>query len=200
MFWFIFLIILFVLALAFFLVYPKVRRNYLEKNFNAVCARKASKISKKRNFYYLENVNILDFQYKKFDIDQILFGRKYIYVISNSLLLGEVNGNMNDHSWTFKKYGNKDKIYIDNIIEAADDKISKFTSLIGIKKEFVISICVIPNECDFLVNKVNKDNSVIIRSKSFYKMIDKIESRNIDPFNKGQLKDYYEMVKARNGK
>ena len=145
-------------------------------------------------------MNIVDFQYKRLNIDQIIFGYKYIYLVTNNLLCGEVKGKINDHSWTFKKYGNKDKIYIDNIIEAADDKISKFTSLIGIKKEFVISICVIPNECDFLVNKVNKDNSVIIRSKSFYKMIDKIESRNIDPFNKGQLKNYYEMVKARNGK
>lgn len=188
------LLFLLILSLGFFISYPFVLRKVLPEKFSSFCDKKIDRICKKNDFIKYSNYNIQNFDIKSRKIDQVIFAKKYIYIVSNICLLGEVSGDKNDHSWCYKKRETKETSYIDNIIDVSEQNIQDFAGIINANHEIIVAINVIPNECQMNVSDVNKVDSFVIHYSSLNKLLKKLESREVSPLDKNQLEAHINLM------
>lgn len=196
--WFIFLLILLVSAIAFFIAYPIIRIKIMPEKFNLFCERKIKKISKRNKLHFINNPRFENYGVKTDGIDQIIFGKKFVYIISDFCLIGEIKGSLDDASWRYKEYNEKTYKYVDNLINASNKNIEEFAGIMSINAEIIVSICVIPNECDLQVSGVNSSRANVVHLASVSRLIKSFEDKNIGDLNNEQLEQCYKALKERN--
>lgn len=192
------LIILFILSIAFFVCFPFVKRNIIFKKYNSFCTRKVKAIAKKYNLRYLTDINLYTFNNENIGINSILFGKKYIYIMSNYYMSGDIEGNNNFNSWTLKKRRGNGVEYIDNISNQLSEKTRVFSIKFGIDSELIMPIAIVNNDCEIKVNGINQNNTFIIHFSSFKKLIENLEKRNLVNLNEDQVELKYETIKNEN--
>lgn len=198
MFPFILLLILLVLAITFFITYPIIKRLVLPEKFNLLCGRKIGRIAIRNKIHFLNNPKFQNYVTKPEKIDHILFGKKFIYLINDYCLLGEVNGSLKDSSWRYTKYREKSSSYIDNLVNSSNKNIQDFAGIINVNPEFIVSICVIPNECFLTVEGENSTRVAIVHYSSVNKVIKHFENLEIDDLNIEQFEQTYNLLNERN--
>ena len=188
-------LVLFVVAFVLFLVF--LTKMDL-KTFKKFCEKKVRRFAKRNKILAIEDLNILNYQREKVDIDHVIFGKKYIYVLTDFLVKGFVKGEINDNSWvhyntTLKKYR-----YINNLNKFSEQNIQEFAGIFGINPDLIFSICVVPNECDFSIKSSENDKKTVVHYSSLTKRIKELESQNIDSLNQEQIYEQYKAIKERN--
>ena len=118
--------------------------------------------------------------------DHVLFGNKYIYVISDAFFNGELRGNLHDAKFTLIERKNRKGREIDNPIHNNDYRLKKLALATGIDQEMLINVVVVNDECD-LTHLKNDDSTFIINRCDFYRLIDAIESREVRILNAEEL-------------
>ena len=190
-------LVVFILAFILFMVFI---RKMKPETFKRLCEKKVRRFAKRNDLLCIEKLNIENFQRENIELDHVIFGKKYIYVISDSLLHGFVKGEANDNSWVYYNVVTKKPEYTTNLNNLSMQNIQEFAGILGINSDPIIAICVVPNECDFSVKDLENDKVVIVHYSSLNKKIKEFEKRNIGTLNEKQIYVQYSTIKERNEK
>lgn len=198
MFWFILLVILLVLAVVFFIAFPFFTLRMSNEKYNELCSKKIRRIARRNNLLSVEDLNLTNFEEEKLIVDEIIFGKKYVYLISNLKVKGFVIGNSNDKSWIHYNYAKRKARYISNLNSLLEKNIIEFESMTGIDKDLLVSVCLIPNNCDFSIKGDSKLSSHVIHYSSLNRKLMKLEHKKIDSLDEEAIQKIYERVKEAN--
>ena len=190
-------IILFLFLVSFTLFLIFLRKMNL-KTFKKFCEKKVKRFARRNKLLAIENLNILNYQRNKLDIDHVIFGKKYIYIISDILLKGFVKGEPNDNSWVYFNTNTKKTHYISNLSKISNQNIQEFAGILGINADPIIAINLIPNECDFSIKQLENEKKLVVHYSSLIKRIKMFEKQNIGSLNEEQIYEQYTAIKERN--
>lgn len=192
------LIILLVLAVVFFITYPIFRKKIIGKKYDVFCAKKIKAISVKNNYKFLVDLSLSFFNSTELGIDHIIFGKKYIYILTNYFFDGDIKGTSDNNSWILNKRHNEGSEYIDNISNQLSEKRGVFSSKIAANPELIIPIAIINNDCEIMVSGINNNSTFVIHYSSLKKLIKKLESRDIANIDEEQMENLYQNIKNEN--
>ena len=189
------ILVLFVVAFIIFLVF--LRKMSFE-TFNRLCEKKVRRIAKHNNLLSIEKLNILTYEREKLGVHHVVFGKKYIYLITDFLLKGFVSGDAKDNSWVYCNTTNKKKQYLGNLSKLSQQNIQEFAGILGINTDPIISICLVPNECDFSVKQLENKNELIVHYSSLSRKIKMLEKQKIGSLNEQQIYEQFRTIEGKN--
>lgn len=195
---FIALLILLILFVIGFIVLMALLRTMTSETYVKLITNKVRRLSKRKKLYSIVDLHLLNYDREKLNVNHVIFGNKYIYLISDLFLKGFVSGEVNDNSWVYFNNISKKTHYLDNLNKVSDKNIEDFAGILGISKDLVISICLIPNECDVNVNGYKNTEKLIVHYSGLNKVINSFERKQIGSFKKEQIYEQYQKIKSRN--
>lgn len=182
-------IIALVLFIFFFVLFPKIKRNKLRKNYLAIYGKTIYNIANV-NDYYLINKLILEAQDDtKLCVDHLLLGNKYIYIIKDNYVEGGVTYKINDESW-IEFYGNNKnpkRRYMNNMVLLNASRVKKFSVITGLSTSLIISINIFNNNSVIDEYESDDKTTYIVKQKNLKKLIASIEGRDVAPLDQKQL-------------
>ena len=114
------------------------------------------------------------------------------------MLKGFVSGEVNDNSWVYFNKITKKSVYLENLSYVSDKNIQEFAGILGINADPIVSICLVPNECDFTVKQLEYNKKMVVHYSSLNRKIKELESQNIGTLNEKQIYEQYQSIKAKN--
>ncbi|MBQ0008858.1 MAG: hypothetical protein KBS97_01060 [Firmicutes bacterium] len=192
------LILLLVLAVVFFITYPILSRKIITKKYDVFCAKKIKTISTKNGYKFLTDLSLSSFNKLELGIDHIIFGKKYIYILTNYMFDGDIKGASDNNSWILKKSHNQGSEYIDNISLQLSEKRGVFSSKIAANPELIIPVAIVNNNCEIRVEGINNNSTFVIHYSSLKKLIKKLESRDVANLDEEQVEIQYQNIKNEN--
>lgn len=198
MFLFIFLIVLLVFAIVFFIGFPIYKQKVLMEKYNAFCKRKIDRISKRNNYKKIHDLIIENYNLDKLQINHIIFGKKFIYLINDYCLQGDVSGSNNDNSWVYYNRVKKSTHYLTNLNLVANKNIQDFAGIFNVNDEILINISVIPDECNFQIKDSKNPKSFIVNYWMIRRLIKHLETTKISDLNVEQVNQIFELVNGKN--
>lgn len=195
---FILLCILLVLAIVFFIGFPIYKRKILAEKYNDFCKRKIERICIKNNYKILNNLDVQNYDLQNLKIDHVVFGKKFIYLINDYYLNGDVTGDKKDNSWVYYNRVKKSTHYINNLNIVGEKNIQDFAGIFNTNPDILLSISVIPNECRFSVKDANKPSSYVSNYWMVKKIIKYLERSKINDLNNKQLVEIFELIRSKN--
>ena len=189
------ILVLFIVAFILFLLW--LRKMTLE-TFKKYASRKVKGIARRNKFLAIESLNILNYEREKIGVDHVIFGKKYIYIITDFMLKGFVSGEVNDNSWVYFNKVTKKKDYLNNLSRVSDKNIQEFAEILGINADPIVSICLVPNECDFTVKQLEYNKKMVVHYSSLNRKIKELEKSNIGTLNEKQIYEQYSAIRSKN--
>lgn len=185
---FVVLSILLVIAILFAIIFPKWYKKYRQKNYHKIYGKNIYKIALNEDYYLINDLNLKVSSKQTIKIDHLLFGNKFVYVINDLFLLGEIRAKESDRSWVYKPLDKKTKSrYLDNQIIEGRQRLKVLSKVLPLNETYLISICVINN--DLVINdfKQGIDQSKITKIKNLKSLILEYESRDIGLLDEAAL-------------
>ncbi len=173
-------IAVFLLFLCWFLYGPIKRFVYKHHTIRAYY-RKVYKVAQERDFLLVNKFANRTAELEEFHIDHILFGNKYFYCIRDRYYDGAVAAKEEDESWIF--FHGKKTEYIKNPMMVNKLRLQRLSLMSGIEEKFFISIVLINDDCFITPIEGKSDDSFLSSLKDFPKLIDQLESRDVDPLD-----------------
>lgn len=192
------LIVLLIFAIVFFITYPILKRKFVYKNYNVLCSKKIRRIADKKGYKIVSDFNLDFYGENDKKIDNILIGKKYIYIFSYYLFKGDVKGTIDNNSWILEKRGDQGCEYIDNISCDLSEKNRVFSSKINANPELIMPIAIINNDCEIKVNGINNNNTFVVHYSYLKKLIKNLESRDIANLDSELIENQLEIFKNEN--
>ena len=186
---FISLAILLVLVILSIIFLPSFLRKYYRKNYVEIYGKKIYRYALHNDLYLINVLELKGNDDQLIKIDHLLFGNKYIYVISDYYLPGLIEAKENDQSFIYQSIEkNSQKVYIDSLLLRNEAITKKLAVNLGLNPSLFVSIAIVDNDSEFKeLKKTNKDN-YMIHISNFSKLLNILESRNVAPLNDEQLK------------
>ena len=195
---FIALLIVLILFVIGFIVVMTLLRAMTSETYVKLCTGKVKRISKRKKLLTLLDLHLLNHDREKLSVNHVIFGKKYIYLISDFMLKGFVSGEVNDNSWVYFNKIKKKNEYLDNLSYVSDKNIEEFAEILGINADPIVSICLVPNECDFTVKQLEYNKKMVVHYSSLNRKIKELESQDIGTLNEKQIYEQYQSIKAKN--
>ena len=195
---FILLAIVLVFFITLFVMFLRYLKKMDEQTFNKLCINKVRKIAKRNKLLAIEKLSILNYTREKINVDHVIFGTKYIYIITDFLYKGFVSGELNDNSWIYENTASKKTTYSKNLSKISDKNIRDFAEILEINDDPIVSICLVPNECDFSIRELGNDKKMVVHYSSLNRKIKELENRDIGKLNEKQIYEQYQNIKERN--
>ena len=177
-------------------LYFPISHAYNRKHFQIHYYKRVYKVALE-NDYFLINQFVFKIDSNKLaNVDHILFGNKYIYVLSSKYYQGDLVGKYHDKSLIFISHKGK-KCYTDNPYNQVKFLASKLSSSTGIDPSLMIGIVLINDDCKVAVESDSKQ-FYIIQRKRFPALIKAIESRPVSEINQAQLAKAVQSIAKQN--
>ena len=190
-------IVLFLFIVAFVAFFIFLRKMSFE-TFEKLCEKKVKRIAKRNKLLVIEQLHLLNYKSEKLGVHHVIFGKKYIYLITDFLLKGFVSGEVNDNSWVYFNSVTKKNHYLSNLNKISEQNIQEFAGILGIKSDPIVSICLIPNECDFNIKNINSNQKMVVRYSSLSKKIKEFEKQSIGSLNEEQIYEQFRTIESKN--
>lgn len=139
------------------------------------------------DFYLINQLEIQLGTNETLFIDHMLFGDKYIYVISDYLYHGTLTGNPQDSKWILKNKKGQE-IMVDSPLLKNKQLLQKLSLRTSLDHATFIGITLVSNDTKITDLEVNDSQNFIIDTRDFTKLILKIEGRDIAPLNPDDLR------------
>lgn len=185
---------LLVLTILFIILYPLIKKAYIKKHYLNYYGRQIYKLSNKEDFYLINELSLeSDDKVTKVNIDHLLAGDKYIYVITDAYFDGALEAKASDRSWIYYERKNRKEYYkrrIDNQILISEGKMKRLMEITSLDSSLLISILLVNNNCQ--INEdftLEKDNSFLVPIGKLNKLIINLEKRNVGNINPTELKN-----------
>lgn len=186
---FIALAVLLVLVVLFLIFFPKILKARFKKGVVPIYGKKIYRYALHNDLYLINQLELKGNDDQLIKIDHLLFGNKYIYIISDFYLPGTIEAKENDQSFIYTTPGKESKkYYIDNLLIKNADLARKVATNLGLNASLFIPIALVNNDSDFGDFKPVTQNNYIAHLKDINKLFDSLESRNVAPLNDEQLK------------
>ncbi len=198
---FIALAVLLLLAVLFFIFFPKAYRKYASTNYKKIYGKKIYRFAINEDFYLINNLKLKTRLGHFIKADHVVFGNKFIYVISDYNFRGEIEAKEIDNLWVLKPYKNEGKTCdIKNPLIEGKKTIERVAESTGLDLAFFISISVLNN--DVIINdfEVKSDTSKYCKIKDLKKTIMSYEKREIGVLDDNLLKYAVKDIAALNVK
>ena len=195
---FIALAIILTIFIASFVIFLVLLRKMTFDTFKKLSSAKVSRIAKRKKYLAIDNLNILNYKREKLGVDHVIFGKKYIYIITDFMLKGFVSGEVNDNSWVYYNKITKKNQYLENLSTVSDKNIQEFAAILGINADPIVSICLVPNECDFTVKQLEFNKKMVVHYSSLNRKIKELENQDIGTLNEKQIYEQYSTIKSKN--
>ena len=169
------------------------------EQFMELCKKKVSRIAKSNDLYVISDLSVSNFNKEKINAHQVIFGKKYIYLISNFMLKGFVSGDEKDNSWIYYDNVKRKNNYLTNLHALSSKNIQDFAGISQISADSIVSICVVPNEVDFKIEHVKNDKTLIVHYSSLRRVIRRLESKQIGEFDQEQILEKFKLINSKNG-
>lgn len=189
------ILVLFIVAFILFLI---MLRKMTSETFKKFATAKVRRIARRHKLLAIENLNILNYKREHISVDHVIFGKKYVYIITDYMLKGFVSGEVNDNSWVYFNKITKKSVYLENLSYVSDKNIQEFAGILGINADPIVSICLVPNECDFTVKQLEYNKKMVVHYSSLNRKIKELESQNIGSLNEKQIYEQYSAIKSKN--
>lgn len=195
---FILLAVLLVATIIFFVVAALYLNNISKLKYDFYCEKLVKRIAKRRKLLSSTRLNIANFDSNKINVNHIIFGKKYIYLISDFKFNGFVYGDASDKSWIYYNRREKKNKYIVNLNELANENIDEISALLGINRDPFISICLISNNCDFKLKNQDLKANHLVHYFGLRRKIRKLEKSDIDSLDENQIYEEYNTIEEAN--
>ena len=195
---FIALLIVLIVFVIGFIVFLTILRTMTSETFNKLCLNKVKRIAKRKKLYSILDLHLLNYDREKLNVNHVIFGKKYIYLISDLMLKGFVSGEVNDNSWVYFNNITKKTHYLDNLNKVSGKNIEDFAGISGIPLDLITSICIVPNECDLTINGLQNKNRFIVHYNTLNRVIAELERRPIGTLKHEQIYEQYQTIKHQN--
>lgn len=180
--------------LLFFVIIP-LKEWHIKNHFREYCHKLIYKVAFSEDYYL---INDLKFKVdnKSVNIDHILFGNKYFYVIIDTYLPGDLIGKENDKSLILIDRHNQ-KYYTENQFQTCKTLMDYLNVKTGINKDLLIGIALVNNDCQIGVESNSKQLYILQRNK-FKKLIKAIESRDVGKINQQEADAFVKSLNEMN--
>lgn len=186
------LIVILILSSIYLLISYPIHNIIYRKTFRYRDYKKLMKYVEKKDYRLINNFCFNIDENTTGHFDHVVFGSKYIYLVTDKYWRMGVYGKPKDQSWIFFK-DEKKRMYIDNPLEKNELRKEKLSLVTGIDKSLFVVIVVVNNDCvvdeDVLLNEQN----IITREKNLIKRIESFENQNIASINDDQLQNVVYM-------
>ena len=177
--------IIVILVVIFVLVIP-IRKSHIKNKYDDYYYRTIHKIVVNEDYYLINR-----FLFKIDDshvgtIDHIIFGEKYIYIISAEYYDGDITGKQFDKSLILVPHKKGKKRYIVNPFLESKNLLERLSMNTDIDSDLMIGIVLVNN--DVSINIMNESKQYYaIQINKLASLIKAIESRDIPTINEQQL-------------
>ena len=185
-----------VIGTLLFLLFFPIRRFINKHRFLYLFYKKIRNVAMDRDFYLINQYVFNADDKNKVMIDHILFGNKFIYLITSKYYEGDLLGKSSDKSLIFISHKGK-KQYTDNPIIESKQLTSKLSSSTGLDASLLIGLVLINDDCKVEVQSDSKQ-FYIIQRKRLPALIKAIESRPVNPINEQQLAKAVQAIAKEN--
>ena len=186
------LIVILILSSIYLLISYPIHNIVYRKTFRYRDYKKLMKYVEKKDYRLINNFCFNIDENTTGHFDHVVFGSKYIYLVTDQYWRMGVYGKPKDQSWIFFK-DEKKRMYIDNPLEKNELRKEKLSLVTGIDKSLFVVIVVVNNDCvvdeDVLLNEQN----IITKEKNLIKRIESFENQNIASINDDQLQNVVYM-------
>lgn len=185
---FVILAILLVLVVLYIIFHKRIFDSYIKNNYVKYYGRKTYKIARDNDYYLINEISLENHDNSTVDINHLLFGNKYLYVISDYYFKGNLKAKEVDNSWVFKPLEKEEKIkYVNNLINKSRQLTKDLSSVTSLDEHLFIPIVVINQDC-VIEEYVHSENSpFLVRINQLAKLIETIENRNVSPLEERQV-------------
>lgn len=190
---------LLVIFITFFICFFIRIRKLNAETFQKLCEKKALRIAKSSNLNVVTDLHISNYNREKINVQEVIFGKKYIYLISNFMLKGFVSGDDKDNSWIYYDNVNKKHNYLTNLYAHSEKNIRDFAGILQISPDSIVSICLVPNEVDFKIEHSKDERNLIVHYSSLSRAIRNLESKQIGEFDEDQIVEKFRLLNSKNG-
>jgi hypothetical protein len=149
------------------------------------------------DFYLINQLEISVGANDSIFIDHLIFGDKYIYLVSDFVFKGTLSGKSQDSKWILQtKKG--EEIMIDSPVYKNRELVQRLSLRTALDQTTFIAVTLVSKDTKITDLEVNDPQNYIIDTRDFMKLILKIESRNIRPLNSEELKKRVHEIDALN--
>ena len=184
------------LVFAAICLYFPISHAYRAKHFQVLYYKKVYRVALDHDYFLINQFVFKIDNTKVASADHILFGSKYIYVISSKYYQGDLVGKYHDKSLIFISHKGK-KCYTDNPYNQVKFLASKLSSSTSIDPSLMIGIVLVNDDCKVAVESDSKQ-FYIIQRKRFAALIKAIESRPVEDINQTQLAKAVQSIAKQN--
>lgn len=191
-------VILVIFITVFICFFVRIRKMNAE-TFQKLCEKKVLRIAKQNNSYVVIDLHLSNYNRERINAHQVIFGKKYIYLISNFMLKGFVSGDEKDNSWIYYDNVNKKHNYLTNLHAHSEKNTRDFAGILQISPDSIVSICLVPNEVDFKIEHSENEKTLIVHYSALSTVIRRLESKQIGEFDKEQIVEKFRLLNSKNG-
>ena len=187
------LVVAVVLVALYFLYYKK----YIANNFKKHCYRKIHNIANFNDYYLINNFTFTVDDLSNIVIDHILFGNKYIFVITDRYIDGDLTGKDSDSDLVVINKNGSKAYAGGNPYLQSNQLLRRLSVSTGLNSEMMIAITLINDEARININSSSKQ-FFIVQRKKLAKLIKIIESREVGEINAPRLKEAVQVIASLN--
>ncbi len=177
--------IIIVIILGLVLFFPLYKR-YIANNFKMHCYHKIHQIAQIKDYYLINNFTFKSDDINTTVIDHLLFGNKYIYVIQDQYIEGDLTGKDTDSDLVvINKNGSKNYVGGNPYI-SSNALLRKLSASTTISTELMISITLVNDDCKINILS-NSKQFFVVQRKKLTKLISIVENRNVGNINQENL-------------
>lgn len=181
------------LAVLYLLFYKK----WIKNNFEIYCYRKVNRIATYRDYYLINNYTFNSDDINTVVINHILFGDKYIYVIQDRFIDGDLTGKDTDSDLiVINKNGSKNYAGGNPYLQS-NNLLRQLSANTGIGTELMVAVTLVNDDCRINISSSSKQFFVVQRKK-LSTLLKIIESRNVGKINASSLAKAVEVLSKNN--
>ena len=169
------------LALGLFLFWVlsgPIKRSLMKHHTVRMYYRHVNRVVLDNDFYLINCFENKTADEEAFHIDHIVIGQKYIYCIRDRYFDGALVVREDNDGWLFY-HGRKKKI-VPNPMAMNLLRLERLSLMSNIDSKLFISIVLINNDCLITPFEGTRDNSFLVSLKGFPKLIEYLESRDVE--------------------
>lgn len=187
-----------VLVGIFLAIYIPVKKKRKNKFFREYYYKKVYSIAFDQDYYLINKFTFKTDTNKMSVIDHILFGNKYIYLISDLYYEGNLSGSYDDKSLVFVNNNGK-KSYTDNPFTRSEMLLTCLSISANQQPGNLIGIVLVNDECKLDINS-NSKQYFIVQRKKLPALIKELESREVGTLNAQNLERAVKNINSMNKK
>lgn len=177
-----------VLVIIYIIFHKQVFNAYVRKNYLKYYGRKIYKIARDYDYYLINQISLENHDNTTVDIDHLLFGDKYLYVITDYYFKGLLRAKEIDNSWIYKpRTKNEKNRYISNLTNKAKTLVKELANVTALDENLFIPIVVVNQDCEIEEYEHTENNPFLVRIGQLTKLVTTIENRKVPPLEEKQV-------------